>query len=263
MELAARCRIHILRHVGTGTHKDGIITGTEETVDGDIVFAHHTVGDKLHTQGSNLAHFIAHHSLWQAILRNTVHQYATRFSLSFKNRYIESLSCQITGYGKSCRTRTDYSHSTTGFLWQELTGELHLGIEVSDKLLQFTNLYRFSLLAEHTMSLTLLLVRTHASTDCRQIALGIDDAHRSTHVTHRQFVYEIRYIVFNRASLLTLRNLAMQTSLGFLNRLSGSESLVYHLKHARLFSCVILLINLFTHNLLLFFVFCFFPISAA
>ncbi len=107
------------------------------------------------------------------------------------------------------------------FCGKLLARKVHLGIEISNKLLQFANLYRFSLLAQHTVSLALLLVRAHTSADSRQVALGIDDAHRSTHVTHREFVYEIRNIVFNRASLLALWNLAMQASLGLLNRLAG------------------------------------------
>ena len=52
-------------------------------------------------------------------------------------------------------------------------------------------------------------MRAYTAADGRQVALSIDDAHRRTHVTHREFVYEIRYVVAYRASLLALRNLAV------------------------------------------------------
>ena len=66
---------------------------------------------------------------------------------------------------------------------QHLAREVHLGIKIGNKLLEFAYLYRFSLLSEHTAALTLFLVRANTAADGRQVALGIDDAHRRTHVT--------------------------------------------------------------------------------
>ena len=184
MQRRTRGRIHVLRHTGTRAHEDGIVTRTEEAVDGDIVLTHHAVGDKLYTQRLNLAYLVAHHALRQSVFRNTVHQHAARLSLSFEDGNIETLAGEITSHGKTSRTRTDNRHAAARLLRQLLSGKVHLGIEVSDKLLQLTNLHRFSLLSQHTVSLALLLVRTNTSADGRQVALGVDDAHRSTHVTH-------------------------------------------------------------------------------
>ena len=64
-------------------------------------------------------------------------------------------------------------------------------------------------------------MRAYTAADGRQVALGIDDAHRRTHVTHREFVYEIRYVVAYRASLLALRNLAVEAAFCLFNGLVG------------------------------------------
>ena len=184
MQRRTRGRIHILRHTGTRAHEDGIVTRTEEAVDGDIVLTHHTVGDKLYTQCLNLANLVANHALRQSVFRNTIHQHAARLSLSLEDGDIEPLAGEITSHGKTGRSRTDNGYAATRLLRQFFSGKVHLGIEVSDKLLQLANLHRFSLLSQHTVSLALLLVRTNTSADGRQVALGVDDAHRSTHVTH-------------------------------------------------------------------------------
>ena len=147
MQLASWSRIHILRHTRSCSHKDRIVSCTEKTVNGHIVLAYHTIGNKLNAQCLDLAHLIANHALWQTILRNTIHQDTTRFCLTLKDGYIEALASQITGNRQASRTRTDDSHTTTSLLRKFLTRQLHLRIEISNKLLQFTNLYRFTLLA--------------------------------------------------------------------------------------------------------------------
>ena len=43
-------------------------------------------------------------------------------------------------------------------------------------------------------------------------------------------MHKVRNVVFNRTSLLTLRNLAVKATFGFLYRLTGREALVYNLK---------------------------------
>ena len=230
MQLASRSRIHILRHTRTSSHKDRIISSTEKTVDGHIVLAYHTIGNKLNAQCLNLAHLIAHHTLWQTILRNTIHQDTTRFSLTFKDGYIEALTSQITGNRQTSRTRTDDSHTTTSLLRKFLTRQLHLRIEISNKLLQLTNLYRFTLLAQDTMTLALLLMRANTSADSRQVALFIDDRHGSSHITHRQLVYEIRNVIFYRTSFTALWDLTMKTTLSLLDCLTGRKALVYNLE---------------------------------
>ena len=147
MQLASWSRIHILRHTRSCSHKDSIVSCTEKTVDSHIVLTYHAIGNKLHAQCLNLAHLITNHALWQAVFRNTIHQDTTRFSLTFKDGYIETLTGQITGNRQTSRTRTNDSHTTTSLLRKFLTRQLHLRIEISNKLLQFTNLYRFTLLA--------------------------------------------------------------------------------------------------------------------
>ncbi len=230
VELAARCGIHVLRHARTSAHEDGIVSGTEEAVDGHVVLAHHAACDKLHAQSLNLLHLVAHHALRQTILRDAIHQHAAWLSLSLEDGYVETLSSQVASHGQASRSRTDNCHPATSLLRQLFPGEVHLRIEVGDKLLQLAYLHRLSLLAEHTVALALLLVRTHTAADGRQVALGVDDAHRRTHVTHRQLMHEVRDVVLDRTSLLALRNLAVQASLRLLDGLSGGESLVHHLK---------------------------------
>ena len=253
VELGARRRVHVLRHVCTCAHKDGVVACTEQTVDGYIVLAHHAVGDKLHAEGSNLSHLIAYYRLRQAILRNTVHQHASRLSLALENGDVEPLTRQIAGYGQTRWTRTDDCHAATCFLWQHLARKVHLGIKIGNKLLQFADLYRFSFLSEHAVALTLFLMRAYTATDGRQVALGIDDAHRRTHVTHREFVYEIWNVVTNRASLLALRNLAVEAAFSLLNGLAGRKTLVHYLEGSSihlLFSCIILFCSIGSFRLL-------------
>ena len=261
MQLGTRCRVHILRYAGSCSHENGIVASTEKTVDSHIVLTHHAVGDKLYTESLYLAHLSTYHGLGQSIFRNTIHQHTTRLGLSFEDRDIKALTCQITSNSKSGRTRTDDSHTSTSLLWKLLAREVHLGIEVGNKLLQLAYLYRFSLLAQHTVALALLLMRTHTSTDCRKVALRIDDRHSRTHVSHGKFMHKVGDIISDRTSLLTLWHLTVEASLGFLNSFTCSEALVYHLETSHLFcSCrcyfccclhlVILLLNLFTHNLI-------------
>ena len=198
-----------MRYTGTCSHKDGIIACTEKTVYRNIVLTYHTVGDKLNPQCLNLTNLITHYALRQTILRNTIHQDSSRLCLSLKNSNIKTLTSQIARNSQTCRTRTNDSYTTTGLLWQAFTGKFHLRIKISNKLFQFSNLYRLALLSKHTMTLTLLLMRAYSSTDSRQISFCIEDTHCCTHVTHREFMHKVRNVVFYWTSLLTLRNLAV------------------------------------------------------
>ena len=176
-------------------------------------------------------------------LRDAVHQDAAWLSLSLEDGDVESLASQVASHRQARRTRTDDCHTSTCLLRQFLAREFHLGIEVSNKLFQLTYLHRLTLLAEHAMSLALFLVRTNSSADGRQVALGIDDGHRRTHVAHGQLVHEVWNIILDRTSLAALRNLAMQATLGFFYRLLGRETFVDNLEAShwlRLLRCTLL-----------------------
>ena len=243
VQLGTWSGVHILRYARARTHKDGIIAGTEKAVDGDIVLTHHTVGNELHAQRLYLLDFLSHHALRQTILRDAVHQDTAWLSLSLEDGDVESLASQVASHRQARRTRTDDCHTSTCLLRQFLTREFHLGIEVSNKLFQLTYLHRLTLLAEHAMSLALFLVRTNSSADGRQVALGIDDGHRRTHVAHGQLVHEVWNIILDRTSLAALRNLAMQATLGFFYRLQGRETFVDNLEAShwlRLLRCTLL-----------------------
>ena len=64
------------------------------------------------------------------------------------------------------------------------------------------------------------------SADCRQVALGTDDAYGIAHVSFLQLVNPVWDIIFYRASLLTLRHLAVQASLSLLYGLGHRIALV-------------------------------------
>ena len=235
-----------MRYTSTCTHKDGIIACAEKTVDCNIVLTYHTVSDKLHTESLYLTDLITYNALRQTILRNTIHQDSSRLCLSLKNSDIKALTSQISRNSQTCRTRTDDSNAATGLLRQAFTGKLHLRIKIGNKLFQFSYLYRLTLLSQHTMTLALLLMRAYTSADSRQICFCIEDTHCSTHVTHREFMHKVRNVVFNRTSLLTLRNLAVKATFGFLYRLTGREALVYNLKSGRGINLSLLLIHIYS-----------------
>ena len=87
-------------------------------------------------------------------------------------------------------------------------------------------MYALTLLAEHTMSLALLLVRTNTSAHSRQITLFVNDVHGIAKVAHRQLVNPVGYVVAYGASLLALWYLAVQATLGLFDSLVHCVSLV-------------------------------------
>ena len=87
-------------------------------------------------------------------------------------------------------------------------------------------MYALTLLAEHAMSLALLLVRTNTSAHSRQITLFVNDVHGIAKVAHRQLVNPVGYVMAYGASLLALWYLAVQTTLGLFDGLVHCVSLV-------------------------------------
>jgi hypothetical protein len=88
----------------------------------------------------------------------------------------------------------------------------------------------FAFAVQHTVPLTLLLMRTYTSTDSRQVGGLIDNLHRCTKVAFRQLVVELFDMIGDGASLLTLRHLALQTALGLINGLTHRERVMHHLE---------------------------------
>lgn len=109
---------------------------------------------------------------------------------------------------------------------QFLTNQSHVAVEVGEEAFELAYVYFLALLAEHAMSLTLLLVRTYASAHSRQITLFVNDVHGIAEVSHRQLVNPVWYVMAYWASLLALWYLAVQTTLGFFDSFVHSISLV-------------------------------------
>ena len=196
---ARRC-VHILRYSRSGSNEDGIKSLLKKAVNGVVSLAHERVTFKVYAQSCNLFYLGSYHFLGQTIFRNAIHQHTSRLILPFKNRNIETNSCQIARHSEPRWPRTNHSYLATALLWQWFSREIHLRIEVSYKLFYLAYLDRFILFVEHTMPLTLLFVWTNTPTDGRKIALFVDNPHGIPHISHGQGMDKLRNIILNRAT---------------------------------------------------------------
>ena len=176
-QLRAGDSFKFLWQSGSGAHEDSIISISKDAVNGHSVASDKAVEFEVDTKCLNLSYFLTYHVLRQTVLWYAVHQHSSRLFLTFIYGHHESFSCQVAGYSKSCWTGTDDSHFAASLLWQQLSGKIHVCIEVGYECLKPSNLNRLAFLVHHAMTLTLLLMRAHTTADSWQVTRFINNAH--------------------------------------------------------------------------------------
>ena len=121
----------------------------------------------------------------------------------FKDGYIIAQLCQISGTGKTGRTRTDYCYLMSVFLLCRSRFNTVLSCPVSYKTLQFSDGNGFAFDTADTFSFTLALLRTYTAADCWKCTGLRNDLICFFEVSFFYFMYKCRDIDGYRTSLHT------------------------------------------------------------
>ncbi len=210
LEVASR---HIERFglAGAGAYEDGIETGGEEIVDGEVA-AYGDTGVENYAEVGDLGYFVAHHVLGKTVLGNAVHEHAAGFGTHLVDFDGHAFAGKLAGYGEACGSAADHGNASAGFLHYVFVGEVHCRIEIGNKFFKTTDAHRTVLAAKNATALALPLVGAHAAAHGGEVAFGVDYGQRVAEIAHGHLVNPVGYVVFDRACFTALRHLAVETS---------------------------------------------------
>jgi len=173
--------------------------------------------------------------LWKTKLRNTVNKYTAKFMERFEYCHVIPHLCKITCTGQTRRTRADDSNLVPILLFCSYRLNIMLQSVIRNKSLQFTNRNRLSFDTTDTFSLTLCLLRTDTSTDCRKRGRQTDGLICALEISFFYLFDECRNIDRYRTSLNTLCILTINAACRFFHCFFCIISKTYFFKVCRSF----------------------------